>query len=75
MNLGTGAGCSVLEMIRAFEQASGQEVPYKIDKRRPGDVASCYADVKLAEMKLNWRAKLGLKEMCADTWRWKGGVL
>ena len=75
VNLGTGMGCSVLEMIRAFEQASGQEVPYKIDKRRPGDVASCYADVKLAEMKLNWRAKLGLKEMCADTWRWKDGVL
>ena len=71
VNLGTGTGYSVLDMIRAFEQASGRPVPYKIAARRPGDIASCYADVTLAQNLLGWRAKLDLERMCRDTWRWQ----
>ncbi len=70
-NLGTGRGYSVLEMIRAFEKASGREVNYEIVGRRPGDVAVCYADPGLAIKKLNWRASRGIEEMCADVWRWQ----
>ena len=70
-NLGTGQGYSVLEMVSAFEKASGQEVAYKIVQRRSGDVASCYADPKLAADELNWKAEKGLDEMCADSWRWQ----
>lgn len=70
-NLGTGTGYSVLEMLSAFETAAGVEVPYQIVARRPGDIAACYADPSLAESKLGWRAELGLKEMCEDTWRWQ----
>ena len=58
-------------MVRAFEQASGRPVPYKIAPRRPGDVASCYADPMMAREKLGWRAERGLEEMCRDTWRWQ----
>jgi UDP-glucose 4-epimerase len=73
LNLGTGRGHSVLEMVRAFEAASGRTVPYDIVARRPGDVAICYADVSRARELLGWRATRGLAEMCADTWRWQSG--
>jgi UDP-glucose 4-epimerase len=70
-NLGTGRGYSVLEMVRAFEQASGRKVPYRIVGRRSGDIAVCYADPTLANQELGWAAERGLEEMCADTWRWQ----
>ena len=73
VNLGTGRGYSVLEIIRAFEQASGRSVPYKIAPRRPGDVASCYADPQRAFELLNWRAERGIGAMCADAWHWQSG--
>ncbi|UXY15142.1 UDP-glucose 4-epimerase GalE [Chitiniphilus purpureus] len=73
VNLGTGQGYSVLEMVRAFETASGRAVPYRIVARRPGDVASCYADPASAAERLGWRAEKGLAEMCADAWRWQQG--
>ena len=71
VNLGTGNGYSVLEMVRAFEKASGRKVPYEIVARRPGDVASCYADPSLAYKLLGWKAERGLDEMCEDAWRWQ----
>jgi UDP-glucose 4-epimerase len=71
VNLGTGRGNSVLEMVRAFEKASGRKVPYRIAPRRPGDVAQCYADPALAQEILGWHATRTLDEMCADTWRWQ----
>jgi UDP-glucose 4-epimerase len=71
VNLGTGRGYSVLEVVRAFELASGRSVPYEIAARRPGDVAQCYADPTLAQKMLGWQAMLGLGDMCADTWRWQ----
>jgi UDP-glucose 4-epimerase len=71
VNLGTGRGCSVLEMVRAFEQASGRRVPYRIAPRRPGDIAACYADASLAARLLGWRAERDVATMCADTWRWQ----
>ena len=71
VNLGTGTGYSVLDMVRAFEQASGRPVPYEIVGRRPGDIAECYADPALAEQLLGWKAEKGLAAMCADTWRWQ----
>ncbi len=71
LNLGTGRGYSVLEMVRAFEAASGRKVPYQIVGRRPGDIAVCYADPANAWNRLDWRAKKGLAEMCADHWRWQ----
>jgi UDP-glucose 4-epimerase len=71
VNLGTGRGYSVLEVIEAFRQASGKEVPYRIVARRPGDVASCYADPSLATRLLGWRAERGLEQMCRDAWRWQ----
>ncbi|ALS99046.1 UDP-glucose 4-epimerase GalE [Lacimicrobium alkaliphilum] len=70
-NLGTGQGYSVLEMVRAFEKASDKPVPFEIAPRRPGDVASCYADASLAEKELGWRAGKGIQQMCTDTWRWQ----
>ena len=70
-NLGTGRGYSVLEMINAFSAASGREVAYSIVERRPGDVASCYADPAFAEKVLGWKAKRGIEAMCADHWRWQ----
>lgn len=70
-NLGTGQGYSVLEAVAAFSKACGKPIPYKIVDRRPGDVASCYADPSLAQRKLGWQADKGLTEMCADTWRWQ----
>jgi UDP-glucose 4-epimerase len=71
VNLGTGRGHSVLEVIRAYQQASGRSIPYEIVDRRPGDVAACYADVTLAEELLGWRANRNLSHMCADSWRWQ----
>ena len=71
VNLGTGSGCSVLDMIKAFKKASGKDVPFKIVDRRPGDIATCYADPAYAARKLNWQAEYGLSEMCEDTWRWQ----
>ncbi len=70
-NLGTGNGYSVLDMVKAFSQASGQAIPYKIVDRRPGDVAKCYADPTKANIELGWKAKYGIKEMCEDAWRWQ----
>lgn len=71
VNLGTGHGCSVLGLIRAFEKASGTPVPYEIVARRPGDVAACYADATRAREFLGWQATRGIDMMCADTWRWQ----
>lgn len=73
VNLGTGQGYSVLDMVRAFERVSGRPVPYRLVDRRPGDIASCYADPVLAEKLLGWRARRSIEEMCADTWRWQAG--
>ncbi|MBU2977825.1 UDP-glucose 4-epimerase GalE [Alteromonas sp. C1M14] len=70
-NLGTGQGYSVLEMIAAFEAASGKTVNYKIAPRRSGDVAACYADPTLAATELNWRAEKSLQDMCKDVWHWQ----
>lgn len=71
VNLGTGQGYSVLEMIKAFSEASSCDIPYQIAPRRPGDIASCYADPELAEKRLDWRAQLGLADMCRDGWNWQ----
>jgi UDP-glucose 4-epimerase len=71
VNLGSGQGHSVLETVRAFEQASGRSVPYTIAARRPGDIAACYADPSLAQALLGWRAEKTLANMCLDHWRWQ----
>ncbi len=71
VNLGTGVGYSVLQMVQAFEHASGKPVPIRIAPRRPGDVASCYADASLAQRTLGWQAQRSLEAMCADGWRWQ----
>ena len=73
LNLGTGRGYSVLEMVRAFEQASGRKVPFDIVDRRPGDVAACWADPSRAAQVLGWRAERDLAAMCEDAWRWQSG--
>ena len=70
-NLGTGKGTSVLEVIKAFEKASGISVPYEICERRPGDIDKYYADVEKAKKVLNWEAKYNIYDMCLDTWRWQ----
>lgn len=71
VNLGTGQGYSVLELVRAYAQASGREIPYDIVARRPGDIASCYADPAQAAALLGWRARHDLARMCEDSWRWQ----
>lgn len=71
INLGTGHGYSVLEMVRAVAKASGREIPFEIVARRPGDIAACYADAALAQKQLGWKAEHGLDQMCADSWRWQ----
>jgi len=71
VNLGTGQGYSVLDVIKAFEQASGRPIAHQIVARRPGDVAECYADPSRAKAELGWSATRGLPEMCADSWRWQ----
>ena len=71
VNLGTGHGYSVLEMIKAFERVSGQDIPYQVVDRRPGDIATCYADPAYAKRVIGWGAKYGLEEMCEDAWHWQ----
>ena len=71
VNLGTGRGYSVLEMVRAFEKACGRPVAYRVVDRRPGDIAECYADPALARELLGWQAQRGIEQMCADAWRWQ----
>ncbi len=70
-NLGTGVGYSVLDMVKAFGKAAGKDIPYKILPRRPGDIATCYADPSKAKRELNWQATRGIDEMCADSYRWQ----
>ena len=70
-NLGTGIGYSVLDMVRGFEKASGNTIPYKIVPRRPGDIAICYANPLKAKHELGWQATRGIDEMCEDAWRWQ----
>ncbi len=70
-NLGTGKGYSVLDVLHAFEKACGKELPYVIKPRRPGDIATCYADPTKAKEELGWVAEKGIEEMCADSWRWQ----
>lgn len=70
MNLGTGRGTSVLELLHAFERVTGARVPFEIAPRRAGDVASLYADVSLAKQELGWSAEYGIDDMCGDAWRW-----
>jgi UDP-glucose 4-epimerase len=71
VNLGTGRPYSVLEMVAAFERASGQPVPYEVVQRRSGDVAVCFADATKAREVLGWQANLGIDRMCEDAWRWQ----
>ena len=71
VNLGTGKGYSVLEMLQAMEKAAGKEIPYQIVARRAGDIASCYADPHNAFEKLGWTAEFDQEAMCQDTWRWQ----
>ncbi len=74
-NLGTGRGYSVLEVVKAFEKASGKTIPYAIVDRRPGDVAECYANPEKAKQELGWSAEKGIEEMCVDSWRWQSNNL
>jgi len=71
VNLGTGQGYSVLEMVTAFQEATGRKIPYKFTARRPGDVATLYADASLAHKLLGWKAQRNLKQMCIDVWQWQ----
>src|SRR5512140_496544 len=71
VNLGTGRGCSVLDLVQTFERVNHVRVPYRIVARRPGDIATCYADPSLAERLLGWKARRGIEEMCRDAWRWQ----
>lgn len=70
-SLGIGQAYSVLDVVRAFEAASGRRVPYRIVGRRPGDIATCYSDPTLAKELLGWQAQFGIDEMCRDAWRWQ----
>ena len=70
-NLGTGTGYSVLDIVKNFEEANNLKIPYSIKPRRAGDIAICYADPSKAKKELGWEAKYGIKEMCADSWRWQ----
>lgn len=70
-NLGTGVGYSVLDMVKAFEKASGKQIKYEIKPRRAGDIATCYADASLAKAELGWEAKKNLEDMCTDSWKWQ----
>ena len=75
VNLGTGKGYSVLDLVRAFEKATGVKIPYRIGERRPGDGATCYANPSKAKNDLNWEAQYGIDEMCQDAWRWEKNKL
>ena len=70
-NLGTGHGYSVLDVVKAFEKASGREIKYKIAPRRAGDIAQCYADPAKANNELGWKAEFGIEDMCRDSWNWQ----
>lgn len=70
-NLGTGVGYSVLDMVKAFSDVVARDIPYEIKARRPGDIATCYADPSLASKELGWEAKRNLRDMCEDSWRWQ----
>jgi UDP-glucose 4-epimerase len=70
-NLGTGCGYSVLQAVKAFEEATGKPVPYKIVDRRPGDIAECWASPDKAAKELGWTATRGIEEMCRDAWKWQ----
>ena len=70
-NLGTGCGYSVLDVVKAFEKASGVTIPYIIQPRRPGDIATCYSNPEKAQKELGWKAEKGIDEMCADSYRWQ----
>ncbi len=70
-NLGTGNGYSVLDIVKAFEKASGNPLPYKLVDRRPGDIATCYSNPEKALKELNWKAERGIEQMCEDSWRWQ----
>ncbi len=70
-NLGTGTGYSVLDIVHNFEEATGVKIPYVIKDRRPGDIATCYSDASKAKKELGWEAQYGIREMCADSWRWQ----
>ncbi len=70
-NLGTGKGYSVLDVVHAFEKACGKKIPYTVKPRRPGDIATCYADPAKAKAELGWEAQYGIEEMCEDSWRWQ----
>ena len=70
-NLGTGNGYSVLDVVKAYEKACGKEIKYEIKPRRPGDIATCYADAAKAAKELHWKAERGIEEMCEDSWRWQ----
>ena len=70
-NLGTGTGYSVLDVVKAFEKASGKTVAYKLVDRRPGDIATCFSDPSKAKAELGWEATRGIDEMCEDSWRWQ----
>ena len=70
-NLGTGVGYSVLDIVKNFEAATGVKIPYVIKERRAGDIATCYSNADKAEKELGWKAQNGIKEMCADSWRWQ----
>jgi UDP-glucose 4-epimerase len=71
VNLGTGTGYSVLDVVKAFEKASGKEIPYRLVDRRAGDIAKCYADPSFAKEVLGWEAERSLEKMCIDSWRWQ----
>ena len=70
-NLGTGKGYSVLDVVKAYEKACGKPIPYEMKPRRAGDIATCYSDASKAKRELDWEAKYGIEEMCADSWRWQ----
>ena len=70
-NLGTGKGYSVLDMVHNFEAATGVKIPYSIQPRRPGDIATCYSSAELAKKELGWVAENDIREMCEDSWRWQ----
>jgi UDP-glucose 4-epimerase len=71
LNLGTGTGYSVLDLVKIFEQVSNKKIPYRVQSRRPGDIAECYADPTLAKDKIGWKAEKNLEEMCIDTWNFQ----
>jgi UDP-glucose 4-epimerase len=70
INLGTGEGYSVMQMLNAFELASNKVIRFRIDSRRPGDIAKCYADIRKASEKIGWQARFSIDEMCQSTWKW-----